>query len=326
MIESPTMPKMNGSTVDLNLLTVLEVLLLEGHVTRAARRAHLSQPAASRALRRLRELFDDELLVRVGQRMRLTPKAEALLPAVQRVLAEVRALTAPSTFSPSVARGVVRLAAPDIITYMLGPPLLARLQRDAPGLDFEILQWSSAWRDQLANGEVDLTFGQAAPTDRGVHSSLVVRNEWATVLRKGHPALRRRWNLDTFLGLRHLMIGFTPHGGGHVDTALSRLGRSRRVGLRMPYVVLSPLLIAESDLVLTTARWLAEKFARPMGLVLRPPPPELRLAPVDLTMVWHDRTHHDPTQRWLRGVLVELARDARMVPPAAQTSGMVPGR
>jgi DNA-binding transcriptional LysR family regulator len=99
-----------------------------------------------------------------------------------------------------------------------------------------------------------------------------------------------------------------------VDAALARLGRKRRVAMRMPYVILSPLLVAESDLVLTTARWLAEKLAGQAGLVVRAPPRELGLVPVDLPMVWHERAHHDPKQRWLRSVLIELARKAGMGP------------
>jgi DNA-binding transcriptional LysR family regulator len=319
-----SMSQVDVATLDLNLLYVLEALLLERHVTRAAQRVHMSQPAVSRALARLREVFDDELLVRAGQRMRLTAKAEVLLLPVQQVLGDVRDLISPKKFNPARASGVVRLAAPDIITYMLGPPLLRRLQRDAPGIDLEIVQWSSAWREQLASGEVDLTFGQAAGNERGIYSSLLVRNEWTTVLRRGHPVLRKRWTLEAFLSLRHLMIGFTPQGGGHVDVALARLGRQRRVGLRMPYVVLSPMIVAESDLVLTTARWLADKLASHVGLVIRQPPPELGLAPVDLPMVWHERAHKDAKQQWLRSVLSELAREAGMVKPSERTLRMAP--
>src|SRR5262249_10168509 len=150
------------------------------------------------------------------------------------VLADVRELVSPSRFEPVKATGAVRLAAPDIITYMLGPPLLRRLERDAPKLDVEIVQWSSAWHQQLADGEADLTFGQVSGNERGIYSQLLVRNTWATVLRKGHPALRKRWTLDSYVSLRHLLIGFTSQGGGHVDVALARLGRTRRVGLRMP--------------------------------------------------------------------------------------------
>jgi DNA-binding transcriptional LysR family regulator len=293
---------------------VLEAVLLERNVTRAAQRLHMSQPAVSRALGRLRTLFGDELMVRVGQQMQPTARGEVLLRRARPLLDGVRELVASERFDPFKAAGVVRLAAPDIIVFMLGPLLLRRLQKDAPQLDVEIVQWSSAWREQLASGEVDLTFGQASPDDRGIYMSPLVQNRWITILRRGHPALRRRWGLESFLELRHLMIGFTSQGGGHVDAALEKLGLRRRIGLRMPYVVLSPLIVAESDLVLTTAHWLAAKLAKAHSLVLKPPPRELELAPVDLPLVWHERSHRDPKQRWLRGLLTELAVDAGMAP------------
>lgn len=308
------MRQMDMSSIDLNLLVVLEALLVERHVTRAGQRVHMSQPAVSRALARLRALFGDELLVRVGQRMRPTARAEALLGPLQQVLAGVQGLVAPQEFDPGSATGAIRLAAPDIVAYMLGPALLRRMARDAPRLDLEIVQWSAAWREHLASGEVDLTFGQVAGREPGIYTRLLARNQWACVLRRGHPVLRRRWTLDAYLGLPHLLIGFTSHGGGHVDTALAQMGRRRRVALRMPYVILSPLVVAETDLVLTTARWLADKLARAAALVIKPPP--VRLAPVDIPMVWHERSHRDPRQRWLRATLEELALDAGMLPAA----------
>jgi DNA-binding transcriptional LysR family regulator len=308
----------NLAALDLNLLVALDALLAERHVTRAAKRLGSSQPALSRALARLRELFGDELLVRVGAGMQLTARAAALVAPLQHWLERTRELVGSEPFEPARATGVVRLALPDIIAYMLGPLLLRRLAREAPAIDLEVVQWSPEWQEQLASGAVDLTFGQTQGDERGIHTKLVVRNAWATVLRRGHPALRKRWTVQTFAGLRHLLIGFAQ-GPGHVDVALARLGYKRRVGLRMPYVILSPLLVAESDLVLTTARWLADKLARRVGLVVKDPPPQLELTPVDLPMVWHERSHRDPRQRWLRAMLVELARDAGMVPDTARS-------
>jgi len=306
------MREVDIAALDLNLLVVLEALLVERHVTRAGRRVHMGQPAMSRALARLRELFDDPLLVRVGQHMRPTPYAETLLGPLQRLLADVQDLVAPPRFDPARATGRIRLAAPDIVTYMVGPALLRRIADEAPNLDLEIVEWSSAWHEHLASGAVDLTFGQAS-SEPGIYSHVLIRNTWACVLRRGHPILRKRWTLDAYLDLSHLLIGFTSHGGGHVDAALALLGRKRRVALRMPYVVLSPLIIAETDLVLTTARWLAEKLARTAELVIKRPPVELE--PVDLPMIWHERTHRDPRQRWLRNTLQALAHAAGMSPP-----------
>lgn len=119
-------------------------------------------------------------------------------------------------------------------------------------------------------------------------------------------------DLQTYAEQRHLLIGFTPRGGGHVDSALDGLGKERRVGLRMPYVTLSPLVVAQTDLVLTTARWLAEQTAALVPLTIFEPP--VALEPVELTMVWHERTHADPRLAWFRGVLKAISRAEGLVP------------
>ncbi|MFZ5896259.1 MAG: LysR family transcriptional regulator [Myxococcota bacterium] len=300
------------SSLDLNLLVVLEALLLERHVTRAAKRLALSQPAVSRGLARLREIFDDELLTRIGGRMERTPRANELLEPLQDALRNVREMLTPRNFDPARATGTVRMAAPDIVTYMLVPALLRRMAVVAPGLNLEIVQWSQNWREHLESGDLDLTFGQATPRDAGFYSQLLMRNEWACVLRRGHPALKKPWTLDSYVQLSHLLIGFSSQGGGQVDAALAALGRKRRITLRMPYVVLSPLIVAETDLVLTTARWLAEKLAAAGDLVLKSPP--VSLEPVDIPMVWHQRSHRDPRQQWLRASLRRLAQEARLIP------------
>ena len=301
------MPDLDFTSIDLNLLRALHALLLERHVSRAARRAHTSQPAMSRALSKLRELFKDDLLVRVGQTMRPTPRAEALLGPLEEALGSIRDLVSPSGFDPMTATGTFRIAALDILTYMLVPHLLRRLARDAPHVDLQIVQWSHRWQEHLESGEVDLTVGQPAGREPGIYSRLLVRNTWACVLRKGHPALAGRWTTERFAHLPHLLIDVTGKGGGQVDAALARHGLKRRIALRMPYVVLSPLVVAETDLVLTTARWLAETLASKVPLVVKRPP--IDLEPVDLPMVWHERTHRDARQRWFREALLRVAEE-----------------
>ena len=267
-------------SLDLNLLRALHALLLERHVSRAARRANTSQPAMSRALAKLRRLFADELLVRVGQTMRPTLRAQQLLPALEDVLGKVRELVAGNEFDPASATGTVRIAALDILTYMLVPRLLRQMAVEAPRVDLQVVQWSHRWREHLESGEVDITIGQPVGNEPGIYGQLLVRNSWACVLRRGHPALKGRWTIERFASLSHLLIDVTGAGGGQVDAALSQRGLQRRVALRMPYVVLSPLIVAETDLVLTTARWLAETLAARVPLAVKPPPVEL--APVDL--------------------------------------------
>ena len=139
----------------------------------------------------------------------------------------------------------------------------------------------------------------------GLYARLLVENDWACVMRRGHPALRRRWTPELFAGLDHLLVTFSGRGGGQVDPRLHELGLSRRIAVRQPYAALSPLLVVETDLVLTTARWLALRLDPGGRLVVRRPP--FAMEPVQLELIWHERTHRDPKQRWVRQVLLETA-------------------
>jgi len=291
--------------LDLNLLVVLHALLVERHVTRAAARIHISQPAASRSLHRLRDMFGDPLLVRSGRSMELTPRAENLLGPLDEVLRNIRGLVAPVEFVPANATGRVRIAAPDVLTYMLLPALMRRLSEQAPGLELQVVQWSHRWREHLASGDVDLTIGEPTGDEPGIYTRALVVNTWASVVRTGHPALQEPWTVQSFAALPHLLVSITGDGEGQVDRALAAHGLRRRVAMRIPYAVLSPLIIADTDLVLTTARWLAEKLAHGSGLCVLDTPVEL--APVDLPMVWHERVHRDPRHRWVRQLLVDVA-------------------
>jgi DNA-binding transcriptional LysR family regulator len=121
------------------------------------------------------------------------------------------------------------------------------------------------------------------------------------VLRTDHPALARKWTLELFAGLDHVLVSLLGRGGGHVDEALAAHGLRRRIALRLPYPALAPSIVAETDLVVTTPRWLALKLASSGELVVRRPP--LPIPPVRIALVWHERSHRDPRQRWLREAL-----------------------
>ncbi len=295
---------MDLAALDLNLLVALRALLSESHVTRAAAALGTSQPAMSRSLARLRELFDDPLLVRMAGGMRPTPRAEALRGPLEALLAGVQALVEPTRFDPAHATGTITLALPDILTVMLLPPLLARLAREAPGLRLHVVAWDYRFDQQLERGEVDLTVGRAHD-EPGLYARLLVENDWACVVRRGHPALRRRWTPERFADLDHLLVTLSGRGGGQVDSRLRELGLSRRIAVRQPYAALSPLMVVETDLVLTTARWLALRLDPGGRLVVRRPP--FAMEPVRLELIWHERTHRDPKQRWAREVLLEAA-------------------
>lgn len=287
---------------DLNLLLALHALLSERHVTRAATAIGMSQPAMSRALGRLREMFDDPLLVRTRTGMEPTQRALALYPDVEELLARVRDMIRPARFDPREATGAVRIAAPDILSYMLVPSLIQRLAREAPGLELEVVGWSSRWREELERGTVDLTVGFPQGSEPNLYSRPLMTNEWACLLRKSHPALSKKWSLELFAALDHVLVSLTGRGEGTIDDALAAHGLQRHVALRLPYPAVAALIVAETDLVITTPRWLAVKLASAGDVVIRRPP--LPLPPVRVALVWHERSHRDARQRWLREVLI----------------------
>jgi DNA-binding transcriptional LysR family regulator len=291
--------------LDLNLLVALGALLRERHVSRAAASLGVSQPAMSRSLARLRDMFDDPLLIRSGGGMEATVRAIALLPELEAVLAGVRELVRPASFDPTEATGSIRIAAPDVVVYMLVPELIRRLAVEAPGLDLEIVRWTPRWRESLEEGAIDLTVGLPAGDEPNLRARPLIESHWACVLRRGHRALRKKWTLERFVALEHALISLTGRGGGPIDAALAKLGHRRRIALRLPYPAIAPLVIAETDLVLTTPRWLARKLAAAHELVIRRPP--LEVPPARAPMLWHERSHRDPKHRWFRDLVAAVA-------------------
>jgi DNA-binding transcriptional LysR family regulator len=291
--------------IDLNLLVALHSLLRERHVSRAAAKIGVSQPAMSRALARLREMFEDPLLVRAKAGMQPTPRALELYPQIEAILAEIRGLVRPTEFTPRLATGTIRIAAPDLAVYMFVPALMRQLAEQAPSLALEVVPWAPNWRELLESGAIDLSVGVPSGGEPNIYARTLFESDWACVLRKGHPALRGKWSIERFASLDHVLVSLTGRGLGPLDQALADAGLSRRIALRVPYPVLTPLIVAETDLVVTTPRWLACRLAAEARLTIRRPP--VAVSPIRVAVLWHERSHRDPAHQWFRTLLAELA-------------------
>ena len=211
---------------DLNLLVTLEALLDEGGVTGAARRLNLSQSAVSAALDRLRDLFSDPLLVRVGNRMEATPFANRLQGPIKTALASVSlALTLPQKFDPAKARMHVRLGLSDYVGLMILPRLYGVLAREAPGISIEVIPKPSVEAlTRLVAGDVDLATAVDPPESRDLFNSPLVDETFVCVMRPGHPLARGRLTPQRLLEYPHVVV--TAHGAsaGLVDRALAAGG------------------------------------------------------------------------------------------------------
>lgn len=295
--------------IDLNLLKLLDALLRERSVTRAGQRLGLSQPAASRALGRLRRMLADRLVVRTPQGLEPTPRAAALAEPVARLLEGARSIVAPAAFDPATARGKIVIGSVDYTTLLLMPALVARLSRLAPGLDLEVPPLVGDHVELIAGGAADLALGVYDELPAGFFRRLLYDEDLVCVVRQGHPVAGQGLTLERFVALSHIAIVVTGRGEAPVDIALARLGLSRRVAMRLPHFLVAPMLVARSDMILSMPRRLARQAAAMVPLTVLELPP-LDIAPLPMSMIWHERRQDDPAHAWLRRQVAEAARDA----------------
>lgn len=312
------MPSDALPTVDLALLLAFDALLRERHVTRAAERVGLTQPALSHALRRLRALFDDPLFVRTKQGMLPTPRAEALAGPLAVALASVERLVAPpEAVDLSKITRTFTIATNDFIEAVMVPGLIARLSDELPRSSLVVRPVTTALEDHLESGIVDLGVGVFSDLRPGVVQQRLFKDHFACAVRRDHPKIGKRLSLETFLAASHVLIAPRGTAGGPMDNALAERGLERRVVARVPNFLTALLLAAETDLVLTAPRKFLQRFAGDearrtrgnlrLGLRMLPAPVEVR--PFAMSMISHERQRLDPAHAWLRRTIAALVHE-----------------
>ncbi|MBK9648567.1 MAG: LysR family transcriptional regulator [Deltaproteobacteria bacterium] len=293
--------------LELHHLRALDALLSERNATRAAARLGLTQSALSHSLRSLRDVLEDPLFVRGPGGLVPTPRAEAMAGPLRRALAELtRALDTQARWDPAQASRRFTLVMGDAFALTLLPTLLALVRAEAPGVDLDV---RAPPRGQPELGlerlDADLALGVNFDPLPGQRTRALLSETFACIARADHPELRDGLDLDTYCRLPHALV--TPRGDGNsvVDTALAKLGRERRVVLRIEYFLAAPLLVAHSDLLLTLPRRLAQHLETLAALRVYAPP--LALPGFTWRMLWADRTDEDPACVWLRALVLRAA-------------------
>lgn len=236
--------------LDLNLLPVLEALLRHRNVTQAAAAVGLSQPAASRALARLRALFDDPLLIRSPAGLALTPRAEALARQLDPTLTAVRGLFRRDAFVPSEVSHTLRIAATDATATLLAPALMAHLEESAPRIRVQFQGYSGDVERRLQAGELDFAFALAnTPLPPGAASRVVAEDRLALVMRQGHPAGRGRLTLARYAALTHASIAISGDGRSDIDAELAAHGLERVIGFQAPHFAAAIAVVASTNVV-----------------------------------------------------------------------------
>jgi DNA-binding transcriptional LysR family regulator len=296
---------MDSKRLDLNLLVTLEALLVEQNVTKAAARLHLSQPAVSAQLSRLRDVFDDPLLIPAQRGMTPTAKAVDLLEPLRQALDQVRATVAThSNFNPAKARLTVSIACTDYLHAAVVKPLVVELRTKAPGVrvalrNLDIPQLEA----QMARGDVDLALmtPQAAPP--GLRTRHLFDERYVLIGRRKHPRLRAGLTIEEFAQLEHVVVSL--HGGGFVtpvDDALAAFGLRRKVVLSAASFLIVPEIVSQSDFVALVPERLVRDRADQLKVMDCPFPVE----GFAVGMVWHERSHGHSGQRWIRESIASL--------------------
>jgi DNA-binding transcriptional LysR family regulator len=293
-------------SIDLNLLVALDALLRDRSVTRAGRRIGLSKPAMSHALARLREMLGDPVLTREGRAMRRTALGERLAARVQQLLGEAESvLLGHRSFVPATARRTFRVATNDYCAAVLLPQLTETIGRLAPGVDLELhAHRGQAPAEELAGGELDLAVGVFMRVGAGLVIDELFRERFCCLVRRGHPRVGKALTLQRFVELGHLLVTVPDYGPGVVDFALAERKMERRVRVRVPSFLVAPLVVAQTDLILTAPERIARIAARAHRLRILAPPLALPSFSVQLV---RRAGSDDAALRWLRGRIVDAA-------------------
>lgn len=310
---------MNLKGADLNLLVALEALLTEKSVTKAAERLHITQPAMSNALRRIRERFGDEILVRNGRQLELTPAAQTLLAPVQEILSDAEALlNVNRTFDPATARKTYYFMMSDYCADVLMPGLAGYLTQHAPRVRCEVEFLSNQALERLSSGELDMCIMphdlRLLTADTKIDRFLrqeVFRDDFVCVVSSGNPLTQHELTLDTYVNSPHVCVKFGDGTISMDDQAKRQLGIEST--FMVPAAGTLTKIIASTNLIATIPHRLVSGAARDNSITLYPCP--IEVPDVVEVMLWHPRCAHDPSHAWMRNAIADAAR---LLPPLSR--------
>ena len=291
--------------IDLHLIRILNTVLTERSVSRAAMRLGMHQSAVSTALRRLRLLAGDPILVRSGGGMvptdtglRMLAPSASILQTAGMLFSDVK------KFDASSAQVTFRLAASDYLDPLFLPQLVAHIKVEAPRcqIDIQPLSADFDYQTHLAQGRVDIVVGNWTTPPDDLHIGRLFADDVVCMVGKHHPAARRKWdsaNPASWLDAEHIAPAAMHLGAkGVIDEHLALLGLRRNITVRCPHFGLMPSMVASSLLIMTTGRQYCERFAKLLPVKILPCP--IEFPRMMYYQLWHERTHASSASRWLR--------------------------
>lgn len=301
--------------LDLNLLELFETVYRTRNLTAAGSQLGLTQPAVSRGLGRLRQMYGDALFVRQQRGVAPTPFADALAAPVNSALETLRSTLVRPTFEPAQQARTFRVAMSDVGERILLPSVMAHLAGNAAQVVIEAVSpGEQQLHEGLASGQIDLAVGFFGPLSKQVHHRRLFRERFVYVARQGHPAVGNKLKREQLRALPHVVGG--PKGMQHsaaVEKVLSGPRIKARVALRVHSLLCVGPVVANTDLLGLVPSNLGAMVASHMPLQVLEPP--VQFPGFDVTMVWHQRFHGDPASEWLRTVFVRLFEGLKVDTP-----------
>ncbi len=296
---------MAANRLDLNLLNVFDTIYREGSLTRAARALHLTQPAVSHSLSRLREHFDDPLFTRQSNRMVPTPLARRFLESMRPGLTQVQsAVNQFHAFDPASQRKTYALGLRDVLESTFLPQLMSRL---APYPEMEIVSQRVARREmetQLAAGKLDFAIDVLLPVSNQTSHELLRQDRLVVLARKDHPVVSNGLDMPAYLAAKHILVSSRTEGPGIEDFELSRHGVQRDIRLRCQHYYAACRVVESSDLLLTMPETYARIIAERADIEVMAPPAQM--PSIDVHLYWHKAYEREPALVWFRELLATL--------------------
>lgn len=293
---------------ELTLLYIFDAIMTEGSITRAAERLSMTQPAVSNAVSRMRHAWKDPVFVKKGRKIEPTSFALSLWDQVRSPMHELSQAVTTSNFDPATSRRKFRIALSDLILDMLWPPLVSRLENEAPGIDLHAVPYTVEGAHlQLREAGVDLAIGMLQEHDHSLRSTWLLDSGYVLAMREDHPLAGRPVTLEEFLDARHLLISLSGDTHGPIDSVLDRMGLSRRVAVTVNQYPTIPELLRSSDMITALPDGMVQDAQFREGLWLTRLP--LDVDPINLYLIWHARHDRDPGLIWMRSLVEFLIRE-----------------
>ena len=291
------------SEIDLNLLYILQVLIDELNVTKAAQKLNVSQPAVSRSLARLRDVFNDPLFVRTSHGLSPTARTENLAPYLVDMLKGLESLVQPPQFNPASSQRRFVLSTTDFGALTVLPKILDSFRQQAPNAVLDVKHWHEGTSFELDVNDIDVAVAVISKEPpSSIRAVRLDTDEMVCIARADHPGLQGELTLEKYLTFHHAQVVLGKKERAAVDRVLDKMGHQRHVAIVLPNFVPAVRVVSSSNLLLTVPRLFAtDIMATSPELKIYNLPFETRT--FDYSMIWHDRYQFDLGHQWLRGII-----------------------